>query len=413
MEYGSLTSMKIDNMREEHREKVITEAEKAAAGKAVAGKSFENVQIAGHNVSWMNADNKDEEGIFIAYRVKPVSGEATPIGSKVRIAGVKLVNYYDTPETTQGGALTVLEMGDGGTEPLPTMAIDVATAKEIGSELTAGATTSKKYIISGYVIATVGTNKGAVNYWIADAIDGEREVLIYGAKAEEEALLGAKISLENAKIQNYVDKNNLSTIETNGGTLVIEEQGNGEEVISPSEAIKRALKLTNDGKATYAPTFTIAGFVSGIHTERNPESDYPNSISFWMNDTYDEDLEWGSHTEEFLIYNGYSTEDLEFGNYVVVKHASLINYKGTAETVQNAYVEITDVPQALNTVEAKALNIEVLNGAIRVNANAPVAVYTISGQVLYNGLVNGEAIIPVAGNIVIVRVADQVAKIVL
>lgn len=54
MEYGSLTSMKIDNMREEHREKVITEAEKAAAGKAVAGKSFENVQIAGHNVSWMN-----------------------------------------------------------------------------------------------------------------------------------------------------------------------------------------------------------------------------------------------------------------------------------------------------------------------------------------------------------------------
>ncbi|MBR1598583.1 MAG: DAK2 domain-containing protein [Lachnospiraceae bacterium] len=54
MEYGSLTSMKVDNMREEHREKVITEAEKAAAGKAVAGKSFENVQIAGHSVSWMN-----------------------------------------------------------------------------------------------------------------------------------------------------------------------------------------------------------------------------------------------------------------------------------------------------------------------------------------------------------------------
>lgn len=61
MEYGSLTSMKIDNMREEHREKVITEAEKAAAGKAVAGKSFENVQIAGHNVSWMKDSSKDKE----------------------------------------------------------------------------------------------------------------------------------------------------------------------------------------------------------------------------------------------------------------------------------------------------------------------------------------------------------------
>ena len=70
MEYGSLTSMKIDNMREEHREKVITEAEKAAAGKAVAGKSFENVQIAGHNVSWMN-ESKNE-----ASKAKPNEDES-------------------------------------------------------------------------------------------------------------------------------------------------------------------------------------------------------------------------------------------------------------------------------------------------------------------------------------------------
>lgn len=61
MEYGSLTSMKIDNMREEHREKVITEAEKVAAGKAVAGKSFESIQIAGHSVSWAN-EAKPEKG---------------------------------------------------------------------------------------------------------------------------------------------------------------------------------------------------------------------------------------------------------------------------------------------------------------------------------------------------------------
>ena len=59
IEYGQLTSMKIDNMREEHREKVITEAEKVAAGKAVAGKSFESVQIAGHNVSWTNSKETD------------------------------------------------------------------------------------------------------------------------------------------------------------------------------------------------------------------------------------------------------------------------------------------------------------------------------------------------------------------
>lgn len=62
IEYGQLTSMKIDNMREEHREKVITEAEKVAAGKAVAGKSFESVQIAGHNVSWANSKETDNSG---------------------------------------------------------------------------------------------------------------------------------------------------------------------------------------------------------------------------------------------------------------------------------------------------------------------------------------------------------------
>lgn len=64
IEFGQLTSMKIDNMREEHREKVITEAEKVAAGKAVAGKSFESVQIAGHNVSWASEKAEDKAAVF-------------------------------------------------------------------------------------------------------------------------------------------------------------------------------------------------------------------------------------------------------------------------------------------------------------------------------------------------------------
>ncbi len=40
--YGSLTSMKVDNMREEHREKVISEAEQMAAAQATAKKNDEN-----------------------------------------------------------------------------------------------------------------------------------------------------------------------------------------------------------------------------------------------------------------------------------------------------------------------------------------------------------------------------------
>ncbi len=59
LEYGSLTSMKVDNMREEHREKVITEAEKKAAGVST---SSNTIEIAGQNVSWINVDKKDKNG---------------------------------------------------------------------------------------------------------------------------------------------------------------------------------------------------------------------------------------------------------------------------------------------------------------------------------------------------------------
>lgn len=61
LEYGSLTSMKVDNMREEHREKVITEAEKAAAGVSTSNAKIENVEIAGQNVSWANDEKPVED----------------------------------------------------------------------------------------------------------------------------------------------------------------------------------------------------------------------------------------------------------------------------------------------------------------------------------------------------------------
>ena len=70
LEYGSLTSMKIDNMREEHREKVITEAEKAAAGITVAGKSNENSDAALNNLNRNNeSDTTSDNGNNIADEV--------------------------------------------------------------------------------------------------------------------------------------------------------------------------------------------------------------------------------------------------------------------------------------------------------------------------------------------------------
>ena len=64
LSYGQLTSMKVDNMREEHREKVITEAEKAAAGVVTSGNVMETVTVGGRDISFMSEkkdDSSDKE----------------------------------------------------------------------------------------------------------------------------------------------------------------------------------------------------------------------------------------------------------------------------------------------------------------------------------------------------------------
>ena len=74
------------------------------------------------------------------------------------------------------------------------------------------------------------------------------------------------------------------------------------------------------------------------------------------------------------------------------------------------FINVTD---ALEDVEA--MNIRVADGAIMLNADAPVQVYSVSGQLLYFATAKGEMTINgmPKNQALIVRIGDKAAKVIL
>ena len=71
------------------------------------------------NVSCWMADEKGGGQVFLAFRVKPVNAadQAVKVNDYIEVKG-KLVNYYgDTPETTAGGSMTIITVGEEGEKP--------------------------------------------------------------------------------------------------------------------------------------------------------------------------------------------------------------------------------------------------------------------------------------------------------
>ena len=66
------------------------------------------------NVSCWMADEKGGGNVFLAFRVKPVNAadQAVKVNDYIEVKG-KLVNYYgNTPETTAGGSMTIITVGE-------------------------------------------------------------------------------------------------------------------------------------------------------------------------------------------------------------------------------------------------------------------------------------------------------------
>ena len=71
------------------------------------------------NVSCWMADEKGGGQVFLAFRVKPVNAadQAVKVNDYIEVKG-KLVNYYgNTPETTAGGSMTIITVGEEAEKP--------------------------------------------------------------------------------------------------------------------------------------------------------------------------------------------------------------------------------------------------------------------------------------------------------
>ena len=71
------------------------------------------------NVSCWMADEKGGGQVFLAFRVKPINAadQAVKVNDYIEVKG-KLVNYYgDTPETTAGGSMTIITVGEEAEKP--------------------------------------------------------------------------------------------------------------------------------------------------------------------------------------------------------------------------------------------------------------------------------------------------------
>ena len=71
------------------------------------------------NVSCWMADEKGGGQVFLAFRVKPINeaDKAVKVNDYIEVKG-NLVNYYsNTPETTAGGSMTIIIVGEEGEKP--------------------------------------------------------------------------------------------------------------------------------------------------------------------------------------------------------------------------------------------------------------------------------------------------------
>ena len=72
-----------------------------------------------NNVSCWMADEKGGGQVFLAFRVKPINetDKAVKVNDYIEVKG-KLVNYYsNTPETTAGGSMTIITVGEEAEKP--------------------------------------------------------------------------------------------------------------------------------------------------------------------------------------------------------------------------------------------------------------------------------------------------------
>ena len=181
--------------------------------------------------------------------------------------------------------------GEGGkdTTVVTEKKITCAEAAELCGKLTDGSQSAETYVITGYitdVFANISNNQQS--FWLADTKDGGKVIQAFWAnlpEGVEKFTAGSKVTI-TGKLLKYVKTDGTVVAEVKNPTVVIMEQGGGDETGAEGTKVTcaKAVELCNALAAgeSSAEAYSITGYITDVFANISN-----NQQSFWLADTKD------------------------------------------------------------------------------------------------------------------------------
>lgn len=181
--------------------------------------------------------------------------------------------------------------GEGGkdTTVVTEKKITCAEAAELCGKLTDGSQSVETYVITGYITDVFANiNNNQQSFWLADTKDGGKVVQAFWAnlpEGVEKFTVGSKVTI-TGKLLKYVKPDGTVITEVKNPTVVIKEQGGGDETGAEGTKVTcaKAVELCNALAAgeSSAEAYSITGYITDVFANINN-----NQQSFWLADTKD------------------------------------------------------------------------------------------------------------------------------
>lgn len=181
--------------------------------------------------------------------------------------------------------------GEGGkdTTVVTEKKITCAEAVELCGKLTDGAQSVETYVITGYITDVFDKiSNNQQSFWLADTKDGGKLVQAFWAnlpEGVEKFTVGSKVTI-TGKLLKYVKPDGTVITEVKNPTVVIKEQGGGDEPgteatkVTCAKAVELCKALADN--ASSAETYAVTGYITDVFGEPSR-----NQQTFWIADTKD------------------------------------------------------------------------------------------------------------------------------
>lgn len=298
------------------------------------------------------ASNADKA--FEVYKGNPIQKMTTGLDGHVFVTA-KITNYNGSIIETSGTAVVnIVEQGSVDEVIVAT----VAEAMEIGGKLADGATTEKRYEITGYVSNVynfLNPDFGSETLYISDdpeSTSTENAFQIYRGKPSTKTATGlhAKVKVVT-KIKNFK-----GTIETDGSTIpfeVLEASTFVPDTLSIEEAVDIANALGEDAKT---PKYhVIKGFIQDAPLPYN----YKGSDNKWKNTTIKMSQFPNEQEGPLAVYKANILK-ADTAKLVQNSYAYVLGYltkHGGAQVAEGSNVEFVEAPDmdTIHVTVAEAL----------------------------------------------------------